>query len=135
MKIHIAIFTTLAAIVLAPCAWARSGWVDESETGAFADNIDALDAALRMPGIEPIQPFVAPLLHEDPLVEQCDLKPEVAQVYRASVLSDSTRHPSLVTSAKPIVPNTGARSARGGSRMRDPQGDMSASEGVNILVA
>jgi hypothetical protein len=28
-------------------------------------------------------------------------------------------------------PNTGARSARDRSRMRDPQGDMSVSEGVN----
>jgi hypothetical protein len=34
-------------------------------------------------------------------------------------------------SDNPYDPNTGARSARDRSRMRDPQGDMSASEGVN----
>jgi len=160
---------------------------------------------------------------EDALVEQCDLEPEVAQVYRSSGLDDSTSDPLPATSygrdaacptylgrlsanpyasdstanpysqsgspysaksvnnpfgpygspysatsarnpyatdAPKIVaqdgtylgelsdnpydpdsvanpygrygsPNTGALSARDRSRMRDPQGDMSASEGVN----
>ncbi|MFM8460144.1 MAG: hypothetical protein ACKOB0_14620 [Chthoniobacterales bacterium] len=42
--------------------------------------------------MEPIvpvfQPFVAPVIDVDPLVEQCDLEPEVAQVYRAAEIDE-----------------------------------------------
>ena len=98
----------LAAVLLlvAPCAHAQFGWDEEPEQTAATDSFDAFDSALRTPVIEPIrpirpvmepvvpvfQPFVSPVVDVDPLVEQCDLEPAVTQVYRASVLSDSTRH-------------------------------------------
>jgi hypothetical protein len=44
------------------------------------------------PVVPVFQPFVSPVVDVAPLVEQCDLEPAVTQVYRASVLSDSTRH-------------------------------------------
>ena len=90
----------LAAVLLlvAPCAHAQFGWGEGPEQTAATDSFDAFDTALRTPVIEPIrpirpviepivpvfQPFVAPVVDVDPLVEQCDLEPEVAQVYRAA---------------------------------------------------
>ena len=158
-------------------AHAQFGWDDEPVTDT---DLDQFDAALRTPAIEPLEsayfstfdpPLVTPppvvvpwpssplVRAEEALVEQCDLEPEVAQVYRASGIDDSTRDPLPATSygrdaacptylgrlsanpydpdsvANPYgrygSPNTGALSARDRSRMRDPQGDMSASEGVN----
>ena len=128
----------LAAVLLlvAPCAHAQFGWDDEPARDSV---LEQFNTALRTPVIEPLesayfptfdpppvtppaaapvfQPFIAPVVDADPLVEQCDIEPEVAQVYRASgiddstrdpqpatsygrsaVLSDSTRHPSQVTS-------------------------------------
>ena len=159
-------------LLLAPCAHAQFGWDEEPEQTAAADSFDAFDAARRTTVIEPIepvedpvtaifQPFVSPVLDADPLVEDCDLEPQVAQVYRAAVIaeadcptylgrlsanpyaSDSTANPyspagspyssrSVNNPYGPYgSPNTGVRSARDRSRMRDPQGDMSVSEGVN----
>jgi hypothetical protein len=84
-------FLLIFAVSLSP-ALAQFGWDDEP---AAATDLDQFNTAVRTTTIEPIvpvfQPFVAPVVGADPLVEQCDLEPEVAQVYRASVLSDSTR--------------------------------------------
>jgi hypothetical protein len=107
MKKH-ATFLLIFALSLSP-AMAQFGWDDEPAADSV---LDQFNTALRTPVIEPIrpiepviepiipvfQPFVAPVVEVDPLVEQCDLEPEVAQVYRASVLSDSTRHSPQVTS-------------------------------------
>lgn len=101
-------FLLIFALSLSP-AMAQFGWDDESATDSV---FDQFDAALRVPVIEPIrpiepviepitpafQPFVAPVVDVDPLVEQCDLEPEVAQAYRASGIDDSTRDPLPVTS-------------------------------------
>jgi len=76
-------------------AMAQFGRDDDQETTSTQDAVDACDVALRTPII---RPFLAPVVDVDALVEQCDLEPEVAQVYRASVLSDSTRHSPQVTS-------------------------------------
>jgi hypothetical protein len=94
----------LAAVLLsvAPCAHAQFGWDEEPEQTAATDSFDAFDTALRTPVIEPIrpirpviepvvpvcQPFVAPVVDVDPLVEQCDLEPQVAQVYRAAEIAE-----------------------------------------------
>jgi hypothetical protein len=94
----------LAAVLLlvAPCAHAQFGWGEGPEQTAATDSFDAFDTALRTPVIEPIrpirpviepivpvfQPFVAPVVDVDPLVEQCDLEPQVAQVYRAAEIAE-----------------------------------------------
>ena len=90
----------LAAVLLlvVPCAHAQFGWDEEPEQTAATDSFDAFDTVLRTPVIEPIrairpviepivpvfQPFVAPVVDADPLVEQCGLEPQVSQVYRAA---------------------------------------------------
>jgi hypothetical protein len=92
----------LAAVLLllAPCAHAQFGWDEEPEQTAATDSFDAFDAARRTKVIEPIepvedpvtaifQPFVSPVLDADPLVEDCDLEPQVAQVYRAAVIAEA----------------------------------------------
>ena len=92
----------IAAVLLlpAPCAHAQFGWDEESEQTEATDSFDAFDAARRTTVIEPIepvddpvaaifQPFVSPVLDADPLVEDCDLEPQVAQVYRAAVIAEA----------------------------------------------
>ncbi len=100
-------------------ALAQFGWDEEPLADPVQAAVDRIDNAFGTPFIEPpsspdlptfnpppvtpppavvFQPFVSPVVDVDPLVEQCDLEPEVAQVYRASVLSGSTRDPSPVTS-------------------------------------
>jgi hypothetical protein len=92
----------LAAVLLlvAPCAHAQFGWDEEPEQTAVADSFDAFDAARRTTVIEPIepvddpvaaifQPFVSRVLDADPLVEDCNLEPQVAQVYRAAVIAEA----------------------------------------------
>ena len=87
-------------LLLAPCAHAQFGWDEEPEQTAAADSFDAFDAARLTTVIEPIepvedpvtatfQPFVSPLLDADPPVEDCDLEPQVAQVYRAAVIAEA----------------------------------------------
>jgi hypothetical protein len=112
----------LAAVLLlvAPCAHAQFAWDEEPLADPVQAAVDRIDDAVRTPVIEAsspayiptfnpppvtppaavpvIQPFVSPVADVDPLVEQCDLEPKVAQAYRASVLSDSTRDPQPVTS-------------------------------------
>ncbi len=102
MKLFLFIF----ALSLSP-ALAQFGWDEEPLSDPVQAAVDRIDSAFGTPFIEPIrpvrpviepvvpvfQPFVSPVVDVDPLVEQCDLEPEVAQVYCASVLSDSTRLP------------------------------------------
>jgi hypothetical protein len=99
----------LAAVLLlvAPCAHAQFGWDDEPARDSV---LEQFNTALRTPVIEPLesayfptfdpppvtppaaapvfQPFVAPVVSVDPLVEQCDLEPQVAQVYRAAEIAE-----------------------------------------------
>jgi len=76
----------ITALSLSP-AFAQFGWDDEPSPDSVSDQFNR---ALRTPVIEPIrpiepviepivpvfQPFVAPVVDVDPLVEQCDLEPE-----------------------------------------------------------
>ncbi len=98
-----AAFLPVILLLLAPCAHAQFGWDDEPEQTAATDSFDAFDVARRTTVIEPIepidpvidpvaaifQPFVSPVLDADPLVEDCDLEPQVAQVYRAAVIAEA----------------------------------------------
>ena len=95
-----AAFLPVILLLLAPCAHAQFGWDEESEQTAATDSFDAFDAARPTPVIEPIepvddpvtaifQPFVSPVLDADPPVEDCDLEPQVAQVYRAAVIAEA----------------------------------------------
>ncbi|MFM8887951.1 MAG: hypothetical protein ACKOKC_16250 [Chthoniobacterales bacterium] len=112
-------FLLITALLLSP-AFAQFGWDEEP---AVDTDMDGFNAALRTPVIEPIrpiepviepivpvfQPFVAPVIDVDPLVEQCDLEPEVAQVYRAAEIDeddgDCPEHRSAVRSG--WIPQTG----------------------------
>ena len=87
-------FLLITALSLSP-AFAQFGWDEEPAADTV---LDQFSHALRTPVIEPIRPiepiiepitpvfrpFVAPVVEVDPLVEQCDLESEVAQVYRAA---------------------------------------------------
>lgn len=98
-----AAFLPVILLLLAPCAHAQFGWDEESEQTAATDSFDAFDTARRTSVIKPIdpiepvddpvaaifQPFVSPVLDADPLVEDCDLEPQVAQVYRAAVMAEA----------------------------------------------
>jgi hypothetical protein len=84
-------------------AMAQFGWDDEPAVGSVQSASDEFDAVLRAPVLDPIdpidpvldpvtaifQPFVSPVLDADPLVEDCDLEPQVAQVYRAAVIAEA----------------------------------------------
>jgi hypothetical protein len=94
MKRRVALCALAVAFLACSSAMAQFGWASDSV-------LDQFDTALRTPVIEPIrpiepviepivqvfQPFVAPVVDVDPLVEQCDLEPEVAQVYRAAEIA------------------------------------------------
>jgi hypothetical protein len=92
-------FLFIFALSLSP-AIAQFDWGDEPAAGSVQSALDEFDAVLRAPVIEPIepvddpvtaifQPFVSPVLDADPLVEDCDLEPQVAQVYRAAVIAEA----------------------------------------------
>ena len=92
-------FLFIFALSLSP-AMAQFGWDDEPAVGSVQSALDEFDAVLRAPVIEPIdpvidpvaaifQPFVNPVLDADQLVEDCDLEPQVAQVYRAAVIAEA----------------------------------------------
>jgi hypothetical protein len=92
-------FLFIFALSLSP-AIAQFDWDDEPAAGSVQTALDEFDAARRTPVIETIepvddpvtaifQPFVSPVLDADPLVEDCDLEPQVAQVYRAAVIAEA----------------------------------------------
>jgi hypothetical protein len=92
-------FLFIFALSLSP-AIAQFGWDDEPAAGSVRTALDEFDAVLRAPVIETIepvddpvtaifQPFVNPVLDADPLAEDCDLEPQVAQVYRAAVIAEA----------------------------------------------
>ena len=83
-------------------ALAQFGWDEEPLADPVQAAVDRIDNAFGTPLIEPIrpirpviepvvpvfQPFVSPVVDVDPLVEQCDLEPEVAQVYRQAEIAE-----------------------------------------------
>jgi hypothetical protein len=107
-------------------AHAQFGWDEEPEQTAATDSFDAFDTALRTPVIEPIRPIrpviepIAPVVPwsrsplvraEEALVEQCDLEPEVAQVYRAAeIVEDDADCPKFLgrLSANPYASDSTA---------------------------
>jgi hypothetical protein len=100
MKTHLIITALSLSSAMAQFSWDKEPLVDPVQAA-----VDRIDNAVRTPvitQIKPIesllQPIVSPVVDVDPLVEQCDLEPDVAQAYRSAVLSDSTRHPQPVTS-------------------------------------
>lgn len=103
-------FLALALLCVASVgARAQFGWDEEPLSDPVQAAIDRIDNAFGTPFIEPpsfpdlptfnprpvtpppaavFQPFVSPVVDVDPLVEQCDLEPEVAQVYRQAEIAD-----------------------------------------------
>ena len=97
----------LITVLSVSSAMAQFGWDDEPAARSAQSALDDFDSVLRTPVIEPIrpiepivpafQPFVAPVVDVDPLAEQCDLEPEVAQVYRtAEVVEDDADCPEYL---------------------------------------
>ena len=107
-------FLLIFGLSLSP-AMAQFGWDNEPATDSV---LDQFDAALRTPALEPLESAYFPTFDPPPvtppaalvpwsrsplvraaeaLVEQCDLEPEVARVYRASGIDDSTRDPLPAT--------------------------------------
>ena len=58
--------------------------IDPISVGCEATRLRSPISGLRPPAVPVFQPFVAPVVDVDPLVEQCDLEPKVAQVYRSA---------------------------------------------------
>ena len=92
MKLVLAVLLALLPV----SASAQFSGGDEPAVGSVQTALDEFDAVLRAPVIEPIepiepvfQPFVNPVLDADPLAEDCDLEPQVAQVYRAAVIAEA----------------------------------------------
>jgi hypothetical protein len=97
MKSILLIFALSLSPAVAQFAWDENPLADPVQAA-----VDRIDDAVRTPVIEPIrpvrpviepivpvfQPFVAPVVDVDPLVEQCDLEPQVAQVYRAAEIAE-----------------------------------------------
>jgi hypothetical protein len=133
-------FLLITALLLSP-AFAQFGWDDELATDSV---LDQFDAGLRTPAIEPLesadlspydsppvtlpaavsvfQPFVAPVVEVDPLVEQCDLEPQVAQGYRkAEISEDDGECPDFLgrLSANPYASDSTARGRRAESGLRE----------------
>ena len=90
----------LITVLSVSSAMAQFGWDDEPAAGSVQSSLDEFDAVLRAPVIETIEPvddpvtaifrpFVSPVLDADPLVEDCGLEPQVAQVYRAAVIAEA----------------------------------------------
>ena len=73
--------------------------IEPISVGCEATRLRSPISGLRPPAA-PVVPWSrSPLVRaEEALVEQCDIEPEVAQVYRASGIDDSTRDPLPATS-------------------------------------
>lgn len=68
-----------------PPVMVRFGRDDDQEPTVTQDAVDACDAALRAPVT---RPFLTSVVDVDALVEQCDIEPEVVQVYSASKITE-----------------------------------------------
>jgi hypothetical protein len=123
MKTHTA-FLFIFALSLSP-AMAQFAWDEEPLADPVQAAVDRIDDAVRTPVIEPIRPvrpviepvfpviqsFVSPVADVDPLVEQCDLEPKVAQVYRkAEIAEDDENCPEYIgrLSANPYAADSTA---------------------------
>ena len=101
------------ALSLSP-ALAQFGWDEEPLADPVQAAVDRIDDAVSAPLIEPIvpvfQPFVSPVVEVDPLVEQCDLEPEVAQVYRQAEIAEDDDCPEYLgrLSANPYAADSTA---------------------------
>ena len=111
MKTHLIITAFSLSSAMAQFSWDKEPLVDPVQAA-----VDRIDNAVRTPvitqikPIEPLlQPIVSPVVDVDPLVEQCDLEPDVAQAYRSAVLSDSTRYsPQVWSPRRPVSPSLGS---------------------------
>jgi len=94
------LLSCLMFVVAGSAAPAQFGWDEEPLADPVQAAVDRIDDAFGTPVIEPPSSAYLPTYsaEEALLVDQCDLDPHVAQVYRALALSDSTRHPSPATS-------------------------------------
>ena len=86
------LFTLHVALSMSS-AMAQFAWDEEPLADPVQAAVDRIDDAVRAPVEDPVaaifQPFVSPVLDADPLVEDCDLEPQVAQVYRAAVIAEA----------------------------------------------
>ena len=86
------LFTLHVALSMSS-AMAQFAWDEEPLADPVQAAVDRIDNAVRTPVEDPVtaifQPFVSPVLDADPLVEDCDLEPQVAQVYRAAVIAEA----------------------------------------------
>jgi hypothetical protein len=113
-----------ATLVFITGAWAQFGWDEEPLADPVQAAVDRIDDAFGTPFIEPIrpirpviepvvpvfQPFVSPVVDVDPLVEQCDLEPDVAQVYRKAEIAEDEECPEYLgrLSANPYAADSTA---------------------------
>jgi hypothetical protein len=134
-----------ATLALMPRASAQFGWDEEPLADPVQAAVDRIDNAFGTPFIEPItpirpvlepvvpvfQPLVSPVVDVDPLVEQCDLEPEVVQVYRrAEIVEDDADCPEYLgrLSANPYAadstanPYTSAGSPYSAKSVNNPYG-------------
>ena len=116
-------FFFIFALSLSP-ALAQFGWDEEPLADPVQAAVDRIDNAFGAPFIDPIrsirpviepvvpvfQPFVSPVVDVDPLVEQCDLEPEVAQVYRKAEIAEDDDCPEYLgrLSANPYAADSTA---------------------------
>ena len=113
IKTFFLIFALLLSQALAQLAWDEEPLADPVQAA-----VDRIDDAVRTPVIEasspayiptfnpppvtppaavPVfQPFVSPVVDVDPLVEQCDLEPKVAQVYRKAEIAEDDECPEYL---------------------------------------
>jgi hypothetical protein len=111
------LFTLHVALSMSS-AMAQFAWDEEPLADPVQAAVDRIDDAVRTPFIEasspayiptfnpppvtppaavPVfQPFVSPVVDVDPLVEQCDLEPAVAQVYRKAEIADDEDCPEYI---------------------------------------
>jgi hypothetical protein len=117
------LFTLHVALSMSS-AMAQFAWDEETVADPVQAAVDRIDDAVRTPVIEPIrpirpviepvvpvfQPFVSPVVDVDPLVEQCDLEPEVVQVYRKAEIAEDDECPEYLgrLSANPYASDSTA---------------------------
>jgi hypothetical protein len=86
------LFTLHVALSMSS-AMAQFAWDEEPLADPVQAAVDRIDDAVRTPVDDPVtaifKPFVSPVLDADPLAEDCDLEPQVGQVYRAAVIAEA----------------------------------------------